>query len=761
MNALLGELVERLRVVARADGAVFFTHSTGSWRAECVLGPLVGHPGTYRTYPSGMIAHAVERRGPVLMREVALGPQLAEVLASRGIRDALALPLISSQDSVLGALVLHSLSDAAFTAEVQGMAQALAVAITAVLERREMPEVVELNRQAVVEESELRFRAFMAAVPAMTWVKDDSGRYLFANQLMGQLLHSGRSLVGLTDFDFLPEEAARAVRVDDDAVRASAQVLYREEDIPTQDGVMHTWLTTKFPIVDSNGRVTVGGMGLDITEKKAAERALVRAELELEHLVDLLSEPVLIHHHGRIAHANGAMGQLIGVPREALLGKDLRELISAEGLADFEARLAAVAVGQNARSEQRMRHADGRALIVEASAQPITHRGAPATLALLRDATSRRAADQQLQMTDRLVSIGTLAAGVSHEITNPLSYVMSNLSLMLEQVPPEAGELHELARDALDGAERIGRIVEGMRTLARPADPSRRVAVSLEEVVGHALDLTANELRHRADIQVDLAHLPPVVGDETALVQVFVNLLSNAAHAVGAEASSRHHVRLGGVDLGDGRVRVTVSDDGVGIAREQVARVFDPFFTTKPVNVGTGLGLSVSHGIIAAHGGELTVESELGRGSTFAVTLPRARPSAPPARVALPVDDGARRARVLIVDDDQLVARALSRLLARHEVVLAPSAEAALALFGSREFDLVLCDVMMPGLDGPQLYARVSPGLAARFVFITGGAFTPSTRDFMAKTHVPVLTKPIDRARLNELVAAGIARRGT
>jgi PAS domain S-box-containing protein len=743
VNALLGELIEKVVALTRADGAIFVTRHEQVWRTEKVLGVLVGHPGAYRTYPGGMVEHAATAGHPVRLHELKLGAELQEILDSKGVRDALAVPLISELGATLGVFVLHALAPDYFALERQAQATSMAAALVAVLQRRESPELAELNRVAVVEENELRFRAFMSALPALAWEKDEQGRYLFVNQRMRDLYHQGRSIIGQDDFSYLAEPVAKTLRANDDEVRAGAMVLNREEEVPTPDGVAHTWLTTKFPIVAPNGRVSIGGIAVDITEKRASEFARRAAQHELEHLVDLLIDPVTISRKGVLVYANQALGQLLGIPREQLVGRDLRDFLQPGELSAFEHQSAYLSDGQASSWERRMRRSDGTTLLVDVRGRQITFGGEPAVLAVLRDMTQRRAEQQRLQLTDRLASIGTLAAGVAHEINNPLSYVLSNLSLMAERLRPGApDELHELASEAHDGAQRIMRIVAGMRTLARPTDPKRAV-LSLADAVGHAVDLTGNELKHRARLELALGPMPRVLGDETALVQVFVNLLTNAAQAIPAGDEAQHLVRITGRTLPDGQAQVSVQDDGVGIAPDVLARVFDPFFTTKPVNFGTGLGLTVSHGIIASHGGELSVASELGKGATFSVTLPAA---------VVP-----RQARVLVVDDDELVARSLSRLLAAHQVTVASSARGALELLGAHTYDLVLCDVMMPGISGPALQAKVPTDVAARFVFITGGAFTAEAQAFLDQVKNPVLGKPIDRARLVTLVEQSIA----
>lgn len=752
MNALLSDLFERLYRMARADAGLLFSYQSGAWTCERVVGVLVGHPGAYHVYPGGFIEQATARREPVRRKNAVVDAAVRQVLDRLALRDSLAIPLLADR-GVVGAVCLHWLDDEGCTNETLLVATALSEALVSVLIRRDSPELAALDRQSATEENELRFRSFMAAIPANTWVKDDHGRFLFVNQRVTDLFHRGRSILGLTDFDIMPEPIARAVREDDARVREGSTVINREEDIPTTDGVLRSWLTTKFPIVEPSGRVTTGGIAIDVTALKAAQQAARDAGADLERSLELLSDAVVIAREGQILYANKALSDLLGVAKDGLVGRDLRSFMAPDEVAAFEATRQRLDAERTLTWERRLRSAGGREVMVEATGRTVSFRGQKATLAVIRDITERRASEQRLQLTDRLAALGTLAAGVAHEINNPLSYVLANVQLIRERVTPAAADdLFDLANEAHDGAVRIKRIVESMRTLMRPGQPKRGL-VSLAQAVGHAVELAGNEVRHRARLELNLGALPRVQGDESVLVQVFVNLLTNAAHAMPQGDSGQRMVRVSSQVLPDGRARVSVQDDGVGMSREVLSRIFDPFFTTKPVNFGTGLGLTVSHAIIASHGGELTVESEVGRGSVFHVTLPAAEPLAAPPPQRTP-----GRARVLVVDDDELVARSISRLLSGHDVALASTAETALRELATREFDLVLCDVMMPGLDGAGLHRSVPPHVAERFAFITGGAFTEEAQTFLDGVKNPVLTKPIERDRLSALARQAAER---
>jgi CheY-like chemotaxis protein/anti-sigma regulatory factor (Ser/Thr protein kinase) len=262
---------------------------------------------------------------------------------------------------------------------------------------------------------------------------------------------------------------------------------------------------------------------------------------------------------------------------------------------------------------------------------------------------------------------------------------------------------------------------------------------------------------------------PPAAIAERRLAQVLVNLLVNACQAIPEGRAAENEI---GVSVREeaGRVVVEVSDTGEGMTPEVRRRAFEPFFTTRPVGEGMGLGLALSHTMVAEAGGELEVESTPGRGSVFRLRLPATaavedRPAPPPAPAEPGADGETRRLRVLLVDDEPLVARAVARQLREFDVDVETSAAAALErVRGGAGYDAVVCDLMMPDATGMDLHARVAaeaPAVASRFVFLTGGAFTDRARSFVATTRAPVLEKPVDAAALRAAVrAVAASRRG-
>ena len=396
------------------------------------------------------------------------------------------------------------------------------------------------------------------------------------------------------------------------------------------------------------------------------------------------------------------------------------------------------------------------------------------------DANLRTLRDTQAQLVQagKMAAVGTLAAGVGHEINNPLSYIVSNLehaseetealALLMEGPEPvreRLREMQQVLREARMGADRVRRIVRDLKTFSRQ-DEDTRGPVDLRAVMDAAAKMAAGELRPRAQLVRDYAaDVPCVEGNEARLSQVVLNLLINAAHALPEGKPEHNEVRLVLRRGGEGQVVAEVRDTGCGMAPEVLGRIFDPFFTTKPVGVGTGLGLALCHAFVTSMAGRIEVESQVGKGTTFRVLLPAANaPAERAVQAAVVVASSSARGRVLVVDDDPLVSSALRRTLAReHDVEVAVSSRQALELLGASPggYDVILCDLMMPEMTGMELHAHLmetAPEQARRMVFITGGAYTPAARSFLEQVSNPRVEKPFEPDKLRAQVLEAVKR---
>ena len=367
----------------------------------------------------------------------------------------------------------------------------------------------------------------------------------------------------------------------------------------------------------------------------------------------------------------------------------------------------------------------------------------------------------QLVRADKLAAVGTLAAGVAHEINNPLAFMLSNLRFVREELDGGAVEADVVAalREAEAGGERVRRIVADLKVLARDEKASRQ-RVELKHAMQQVVTLARNEIRHVVTLVEHYEDAPPVLGDPGKLGQVFLNLVVNALQAMPARPLAENRLELR-VRRDGPHVVAEVCDSGEGIAPEHLPHLFDPFFTTKPAGVGTGLGLAICQTLVQSMGGALTVSSVPGQGTTFRVVLPVA------TEAELDLADGPlqpraplvsrRRGRILVVDDEPMVASTIERMLRKeHDVVCSDGGRAALVqLQKDSAFDLLLCDLMMPDLTGAEFHQELqvtNVRLAARTIFMTGGAFTPLTRAFLETTQNPLIEKPFDEDRLRDLV---------
>jgi signal transduction histidine kinase len=427
---------------------------------------------------------------------------------------------------------------------------------------------------------------------------------------------------------------------------------------------------------------------------------------------------------------------------------DAHALVTGER-ADFDATFRVV------RPDGEVRRLRARGRVVRGAASGVAERA----LGTAMDVTAYHALQEQLLSATRLASVGTLAAGVAHEINNPLLWLLGNLEWALEQFSPSErqGEIQRALQEALDGGRRVAGVVKAMRALGRP-EPERHEAarVDLRQELLDALNLSRNQITQRARLRVDIpAELPPIRARVNELGRVFLNLLQNAAQAIPEGDPEGHEVRLRAAVLDDA-LEVQVRDTGIGMSPEVRARAFEAFFTTKPQGVGMGLGLSIARNIVEAVGGSLTVESAPGLGTLFIVRVPVAAgpsPSTPPPPPGPEPEAPTPRLRVMIIDDEPLVGQSLLRMLSRtHDVSVFTAAHAALrALDAGEAPDAILCDLMMPELDGVGFWHALSarsPALRPRVVFLSGGAFGERATAFVREQDVRVLTKPVSRERL-------------
>jgi PAS domain S-box-containing protein len=502
------------------------------------------------------------------------------------------------------------------------------------------------------------------------------------------------------------------------------------------------------------GRGEAGGS----TPDEARLSALEAEKDRFRELCDAAFEAIVIHDKGIIVDANQAFVAMFGYDLPEAIGRNALDLAAPESRALVVEKIRS---GSEEPYEAMGVRKDGRKFLGLLRGRPIHYQGRLLRVVAISDISERKQLEAQLRLSEQLVSMGALAAGVAHEINNPLTYVLGNLELLgreLEQMRPELppARLEALlkhAEEALDGTERVRDIVRDLKSLT--GDGVEPSLVDLRRVLDSATRIAANEVRHRARLVRQYGDAPPVRGSDLRLAQVFVNLLLNAAQAIADGQVASNEIRVVLRQDEAGWAVVEIRDTGGGIPAEIRAHIFEPFFTTKPGR-GTGLGLAISRGIVEQLGGTISAESAE-RGTLMRVRLPagRAAPAARAPRPASPVD----RKRVLVIDDEPRVAVTIKRLLERdHQVQAVGSiAEAQALIDAGQGFDLIVCDLMMPYGTGMDLHARLSetaPHLARRMLFVTGGAFSAAAEAFLKRPDIRWLEKPFAAAELRQAIAA-------
>jgi PAS domain S-box-containing protein len=490
---------------------------------------------------------------------------------------------------------------------------------------------------------------------------------------------------------------------------------------------------------------------------------------------------------GTITYLNPAAEALIGATAEAAVGKTAEQVLQLMG--HTSAPGAGGPLAEALRSHLPTQPDQGKLRNIETGEQhSISDYAAPilqdgkmlGAVMVFRDVGEKQIMQKQLELADRVASLGTMAAGTAHELNNPLAVVVTNAGFLDEELVQlhadlKSSVLHEVTkdrftrifaavRDVQSSASRMARIVRDLRTFARPAENESQ-HVDLAGCIEWAVRATAHEFQHRAQLSTRLGHAPSVAGDSGRIEQVLVNLLVNAAHAITPGHAERNEVCVTLRMDASGRAVIDISDTGNGIRPEVMQKMFTPFFTTKPAGSGTGLGLSICQGIVKSMGGEISVTSELGSGTTFSVTMPPGPGSATVPPVESAAEFTMARGRVLVIDDETALLRAMHRILEdeNHTVTATESAIDALAMIARGDrFDVILSDLMMPSMTGVEFYHALlarDPALAACVVFVSGGAVTSRVDSFLKAVPNLRLDKPFKAAQLRDITQMVLARR--
>jgi PAS domain S-box-containing protein len=627
--------------------------------------------------------------------------------------------------------------------------------------------------------SEGRYRTILEETEEGYYEVDLAGTFTSVNDTGAQLLdHSRKKLIGMSYRSiFSEQEQQNLFKAFSKVYQTGQPVRNFHFEAVRKDDSNRVGELSIFPVRNENGEI-IGfrGIGRDITERLQMEEALRQSEEKYRTILENMKEAYYeMDLTGNYTFFNDALCRHLGYPREELLGMSYRVYVPPEKNKEaFEIYNRIYRTGEPAEMFDVVQiRKDGKRIFVESSASPIRNekdeiigfRG------VIRDVSERKQAEeerkqleQKAQFASRLASVGELASGVAHEINNPLTGVIGYAHLLLAR--------KDISRDVRrdleiinEGAQRVAGVVKKLLAFARQTKPEQRY-VNINELIHNTLDLRAYELG-ASNIKVSLQltrDLPMTIADPGQLQQIFLNLIINAetemklAHDKGKLSIKTEKI--------NSILRITFKDTGPGIAKENLETIFDPFFTTREVGQGTGLGLSVCHGIVTEHNGKIWAESEFGKGATFIVELPliTEEKQLEPTEPIMEEPKKITKAKILVVDDEPVIRKFVSQMLGEqgHTVETVDNAADALKMVKSKRYRLILLDIKMPGMSGLELYKqfqKIAPSLTKRVVFITGDVMGKRTLAFLDKTKTPYMMKPFDAKQLKAEINRILARK--
>ena len=605
------------------------------------------------------------------------------------------------------------------------------------------------------------------------FIHDAEGNFIYVNEAAAR--SHGYTKEELMKMDLYKLEVAWSSKMGEARMKKILEdrsAVFEVEHYHKDDSLLHFEIHTR--PVEMDGNIFFISAARDISERKRTEEALRDREARYRYLFEYSQVAnALVGLDGKIIDVNQAAADLYGYDKSEIIGMDLLEFIVPESRARVAEAFARGLVHTHADPvEVEVAAKGGMRTFFFPGGYHVLFEGGKEKGFLIsvvdvterkRDEEERRQLEQRAQFASRLASVGELAAGVAHEINNPLTAVIGYAHLLLDRkgIPEDIRHDVEVINE---GAQRVAGIIRKLLVFARQTKPERKY-VDINEIISTTLDLRAYSLQSnnvKVIFQLD-PDLPMTVVDPSQLQQVFLNLIINAetevklAHGGGKLAIKTEQI--------GNTIRISFRDNGPGITRENLEMIFNPFFTTRKLGQGTGLGLSLCHGVVTEHKGRIWAESQLGRGATFIVELPIVAEDRQ-LEMPEPVVQEARKvakAKILVVDDEAVISQFVSQILTDegHEVEAVDSAEDALEVVKSKKYQIIILDIKMPGMSGIELYRRfrkTSPTLAEGVVFITGDVMGASTMGFLNKTKVPYIVKPFDARQLKTEINRVLAR---
>ncbi len=475
----------------------------------------------------------------------------------------------------------------------------------------------------------------------------------------------------------------------------------------------------------------------------------------------------IIDKNGLISDLNKQTEKILGAQRHEIIGKNFKNYVhpSERDYADIQIRklLVEKMIGPN---EGHVQQADGNIRDIEFTAVFVENNDEKFIFSILNDVTERNKLRAQHLLADKLATVGTLAAGIIHEINNPMTFILGNLGCIKEQINTLSLEdaahkallskLKDIVDESIHGAELIRVIVRDLKGFTR-ADPVELASINIHEILDAAINMAYPQFKNHAVLKKDFSSdIPLLLWSGGKLHQVFLNLIINAAQAMEEGVLNENIISIS-TRIEKGRICIKIADTGKGIKSENLSKIFDPFFTTKPVGIGTGLGLSICYDIIHDLGGEITVVSEIGKGATFSIFLPINLIVKTTPMIAEAVK-GVASKKILIIDDEPTLLITLEQILGKDNAITkAQGGRAAFNLLKKRsdQFDVMVTDLNMPDVNGIDLFRYLvgsNPQLAKHTVFTTGGSFTASMTEFISSTKNPCIEKPFTREQLFQAI---------
>lgn len=472
-------------------------------------------------------------------------------------------------------------------------------------------------------------------------------------------------------------------------------------------------------------------------------------------LIESFPDGIIIHHRGTIVFINKCMKTFLKHSGGDLVGTQLIDLVGSLHVENVNQRLENFNENSSIRNlpmeiSFRMFGTDDL-FYSECTSMQFNFNGKPSVAVVVRDLSDRKQYEKHLLETDRLTSLGLLAAGVGHEINNPLCSIMLKLEIIGQSLRGNVDPI--VAKNLVgvdEGLTRIQTIVRDLKNLSRQGDKETIENVDIAKSLTAAISIAKNEIHHRAELELDILSLQPVKADGPRLCQLFLNLIINSAQAIESGNAAGNKICIKAYNDRD-NVLVEITDTGRGIPAVIMQNMFKPFFTTKPIGQGTGLGLSICQSIVSRYGGRISFVSEMGVGTTFKVAFPAAVESlsknAEPENASIkPVVTDKKR--VLIIDDDGFLLEALTAVISTKYITTSKleATEALDLIIAGNEFDVIICDLMMPNMDGIEFYNRlkmVKSHLCENVMFLTGGSFTDRADEFLSQPGIKFSQKPI------------------